>query len=716
MKIETKAVKKFPKWLKVVSIAGVGVLVAGIGLGISGVFKDKGNFYDSFDKFTSQETCNFRYVFNIRTDDIKDITTLDLEDYLSSGSEFSNDTSAGDTESSANDYEDTTEETTQNRSQTGMLYGDRIQASWGTKDGSQVVDWDYPNFEVIITGRTESVEPFKSAMNIKINTEFINEDFCNIIFIEDKAYIDIQTLRNWLLGAGDSNLVNLAYQLPDNVVYLCIDDISSYEFRTSYAEDNERDSGAKGVLNLSRRLGVLEQLVSYGIKSGMGETGLSVDENKCRLSLTGNNSIKLIDTLKQMVLKSGSYYDSYTKALSSRELASEVEVTQLNNEKDNFLDSMSDIWVKFSCLDDIAKESMNLNVLGKTNFYNTTNGHSVMEVNLGASYNLDNKNYIMTLYGCKQDLGIDSIVSVGVPAETATSLSSVSGYDFKGVFDYLLYYFKINSPKADNRLIQSLSTIERGILDDFIVLVNGTNADMNGGLMKQDIYSINDYISHYASLSEEEANANEVTKVNYDLVNDLKEMLSNITDISDVSSGSDGNNFKWKGFSTEVGNMSYEGTVNTDETTSNLVVVDIDVRNIGADTKLNLSKWYILDDDGNKYPCNYITSLRGMDANFDISGVQEVATVPKTVISSDIYTEVTKALQEEAKKSNPDITDDELSKLVKTEGNLRMSDLTVSQIRQFSPTRVKIYAVIDRDTELKLYTDKNEEIGTIKSK
>lgn len=722
MKVQTEK-KQLPKWVKPAGIGAIALVIVIVIAVVVSSSKPKTDFYNVVDNFISQEECNFRYILNVRSEDHKEGVSADLENYMNDAS-FSEEGSAP-----VNEYEPEEEATTEGgRTQTGNLYGEYINQEWGTATGKEVVDWSYPNYEISITGRCESVDPLQCAIKIGVSTEFIDADFCSIVFIDGKTYIDIQTLRNWLIKAGDGNLVALADQIPDNTVYIEMED-NSYRFINSYGEASEEFSGAQGFTDFYRRFIVMEKIISSGLKNGMGEAGLTSEEGKCRISLADDSAYKLMQVVGSMLNTSGNGYDNYVSSLEKNEIADENEVKQLKAEKDNFLSDMSDLWADFNNLSEEEIRAMDLNVIGKTHTYNASTGGAVIELNLGASYIMDNKDYVITLYGCKQELSIQSPIEVKVPEETVVPYATLKNeYPLEGVLDYLLYYFHYNTDINGDRLNINLEQIESNLLEDFVVLVNETNSGINGGIIRQDLFSIKDYITRYASLSETDRETNEVTKVNYELVRTFLDNLNALGTVEEIVV--EGSKYEPKTVLTTVDGVSITGEVSEMDSNSQLYVLDMTFSNTtNKEKSVDFSKWYVLDENGNKYPVNNETQLKSMNANFDLSAVSkgvklggfsdekllEIIGKTEEEIKEMAEAEAQKKAEEIAKEQGVDIEEVEVPEPRPVEeliAELR-DNLTSEQQSKAGLQKAKFYIVISGDHQLTLYNDKGE-IGIIR--
>ena len=633
-----KTEKKRPKWVLPVAVVGGVLLFLIILLIIAGLRKPKSNFYDTLDTFVSQEKCNFRYVIDVRAAEHGTGGDTDLEKYMEDSvgdspqeATKANELKHDDIADLGNDTPvETTKSSDAQRSNTGNLYSDRININWTTADGAVDVNWDYPNFEVVISGRVESTDPLSGVINLQVATQYINADFCNLVFDDGKCYIDVRTLRAWLTDSHDANLVQLAEQLPDSMSYIELSD-DELDFITPFAEMGEEEySGAANAVEQYRRFMIIEKIISKAVSSGMISKGITSDGNKCNLSLSGEDAKALITVIKGIITRAPEEYDTYVQTLVKNSLISDNQRTQLVNEKDNFLEAVSNKWVAFNTLTDTQIADLELNVLGKTNKYTASTGGAVIEVNLGTSFTLDSKDYIITVYGCKQDLSVSSSLKLGRPSETIVKLSEVdSKYNLQFVREYLKYYFKLTPDINNYQRVPSFENVETDLLSSFIDLVNIENSKINGGLGTIDIYNINSYIERFSEMTASEAESNAVMKANYDLVKEFKSLLTSVgnfkdfDNIKEVASIEEKNKTK-QGIDYKSDIYNVKGGLLSAESSSQLQVLSVDITN-NTDTTLTipLSKWYVLDKSGNKYPCNYKVAIKGMDFNYDTSDILE---------------------------------------------------------------------------------------------
>ena len=662
MRLATERRKKTPKWLKFAGIGAGGVVVIAVIATIAGNLNKSLNFYRELDTFVQVQECNFRYVLDVRCSPHKENNVVNIDDMLNDAGDMAvqepQNGNVGYNNIGGLDNVDLSDDEDGNKgsgSQTGNLYGDRINVEWGTVDGSKVVNWDYPNYELIITGRTEKLEPLQGAFNVKAVTEYTSADLCNVVYIDDKCYVDVGTLRNWLLTSGDSNLVAVAAKLPDGVTYVEFSDEDELHFITPYAEENETTfSGVKGLVPLYERFATIENLLSMAMQDGMGETGMSTDDSKCRLSLSGEDAVTLVKTISAMFRQAPTYYTNYINALNEAESLSEDEIQQMLNEKDNFILSIADMNARLNAMNTTAIQAMNVQVVGKSNKYQSGSGGTVLEISLGTSYTWDNKDYIVTLQGSKSALSVAGSVSTDKPSDTISPYAAVStgGYDFGYVKDYLLYYFRFKSDSRAQGKDITWETLKANMLSDFVELVNATNAGLSGGVVTQDLYSIEAYIDRFSNMTEGEASGNEALKANYELVQKFCEVMGYamaepetepvtepMTDpivsdpvVPDESEQGEpatephelnefeklmANGGQTNSFMQSNGTIELVGVKNPDVTRSGMRCYSVKLVNkTDSPVTCDLSKWYVLDKDGNKTPCNYMAQLKDMDSNF----------------------------------------------------------------------------------------------------
>lgn len=643
MKVKTQGKFSLSKKAKIAIAAGSAVVVGITALIVVGKLKDNDNFYTKFNEFASVETCNFRYVIDVRSAEAKgtSMTAEELESALNDTA-FENAEDAD--KNKGYEYEETTEGNyvAPEGDQTGQLYESHIQTDWISQDGSTAVDWNYPNYELIVEGRVESVEPLKASVQMRMITDYTDAPFLNATFLDGKCYFDVFTLKDWLLSAGDSSLVQLGKSIPDGVVYIVVDEKSEMSFATGFAEEDELEySGATDVYNFYKRFVQAEKLCLGAIQKGLGDEGLSKDDTKYRLSLAGDSSVKLVQNLRGMLNNSGLYYDNYVSNISKAGLADEKQVAQLVNEKDNFLYAIQPLWSAFNTLDSEDMKNLNLTVVGKARDY-TSSGTPYKEVTLGASYNWEGTEYIISVYGCKSGLGSDNGIKVDIPKETVTEISRVP-VDFGAMSEYLFAYFKVTPEYPVYQLNPTWETFEDNRLRDFVAIVNAENAREETGLAEVNMYNIKSYISNYAGMTEVEYNANPATKFNYELV---QKYMGSAVENAEPDTNSDSNSTKVVGKNIK---MTVEGVdiklSGAKMTAPNVLSVTLSAKlnsdsissNSGVSKSLDLTQFYVLDKDKNKYPCNHKDFIREANIGVPASDVATELSVTSELQSVTLY-------------------------------------------------------------------------------
>lgn len=637
MKVKTQRRFSLSKKAKIGVAVGSAVILGFTALIVVGKLKDKSNFYTKLNEFASVERCNFRYVLNVRSTEATDKTfsAEELEDALNDTA-FTN----SDEENKGYEYNDTTGDGYKAPvgDQTGNLYQEHIQTDWTTQDGSKLVDWEYPNYELTVEGTVESVNPLKATIQLTMATNYVDAPFMNVTLIDDKCYFDVMTLRSWLNDAGDSSLVQLGKSIPDGVIYVVVseDDLS---FATGFAEEDEiKYSGATNTYNFYKRFIELERLCVGVVQNGLKDAGLSKDDTRYRLSITGENSVKLLSSIKSAFNNIGSYYNSYVSNISKAGLADEKQVTQMMNEKDNFLTSVHPVWTSLNMLTSQDVNDLGLVVIGKARDYKS-NGVAYKEVNLGASYKWEGIEYIISLYGCKSSLKEDDVVSV--PKESVTEVGAVD-VDFSSMQDYLLSYFRFAPEYNKYPLGSTWDTFELTKLKAFVELVNAENEREGFSIKRVNMYNIQSYLDTYSSMSEIEANSNPATKFNYDLVAkyNMTENDEQNVEIQEEEKP------KVRGVDIISSQDEVDYTLtNAHMPNDKCIVVDIEAmlnpEVVSSDAEViksfDVTQFYLTDDDGNVYPCNHKDFIRDANIGVSSSEVVQLIGVSQTQSTNKLY-------------------------------------------------------------------------------
>jgi len=615
MKVKTEGrfkLKKLSKKTKIGLMVGT-ALVVGVSalIGINKV-KNKGTFYTKLNEFSSITACDFRYVLNVRSS--ANSASNSLEDFLDG---MQDEVVGMNSEYQANTSDNYV---VPDGDSTGSLYKDHIQTDWVSQDGSYQVDWDKPNYELKITGRLESLEPFTAQASLSLTTDYIDAPFLNMTAIDGKCYFDIKTLRAWLINSGDTSLVQLGKTIPENVVYISVDEGDELHYGTGFAELDELEaSGGSELSELYWRIKKVGQLLASGIQNSMGSAGLSNDETRYRLNISGEDALNLLAGIRGILNNSGAYYDSYVNNLNSSGVINGIEAGQMVNEKDNFLYAIHPLWSAFNTMSTEDAQNTNLVVVGKARNYNS-GGVPYYEINLGTNFKLNGIDYIVSLYGCKSGLG-NTGSQVRVPDNSITGVSAVD-VDFSSMTDYLLSYFKLAPAYPSYRLDANWANFNERGLREFAELVNEENKREGFEVPYVHRYNVQEFIDTYSQMTESEYSASPATKFNYELV---RRFLGSIEPVqkdkseeavevkvtgNDLDALYDGISFKFR---------------NADMPTLNHVVVDLsasvdlgDMNVEGAVSKeLDLTKFNITDSSGNKYPCNHEDFIR--EANIGIS-------------------------------------------------------------------------------------------------
>ena len=586
------------------------------------------NFYTIFNKTFSTKVGNYKYVIEVAT-----------SEHTESKKSDSNTDSQKELESA----EAMTTEENSDSTETAK-HSDAISTDWGNSKGSTVVDWTYPNYKITVTGRTESVDPLKGNITVEVATPYVNNVLFSATVVDGKYYIDLASLRNWLLTATDEKLVALASNIPENAVYLVMND-DELHFYSIFAEDDEYEvSGTCDVDELYNRFLILQQTIVSVMSNGLEDTGLSTNQDKYMLSISGDDSLKVYGLIKSNINSASSNYSTYIKNLQSNGLMTDDQMKQAVNERDNFLTYLTDrwVWINSASTDDLMKRNLAINGVADT--FKNDKGESSYEISCSLSFtDVDsNTDYYITLDGEKSPLSA-SKESISIPTGSTCSRDELGkSANLKYVVDTLVDYFDSLDIFEARKLNSTSESLVSDMIDNFISLVNKTNLGVSEFTpITND--NVTEFISKYSSMKSSD---NELDKTNAKLTQDLLVAINDITGnsvvVEEVQKEAEVDQFREVTSDIDLGTYTSEedGTdltgsikiiANVNESDSNirLAVVDAIILNTGdTDVTVDITNLSLKNMMSNKYPCNYEPILHEYDNGFDMSQAPSSVDIP----------------------------------------------------------------------------------------
>lgn len=507
-----ESAKKLPKFLtnkKVMVPCGVAIgailaLVVSTMLGGGG----KMNYYDTMASLFTNELGSFTYTIDVRTGEKgsliteKTSSTTSVDELSSVENADTATTESTEKQDIAKQETESTEKANKNEFQDWNKYAD-------VKTGN----WQYPNYKIVISGCTTSLEPLTTDFTVNLVTANYNDKFTEVVCIDGNYYFDVESMYNWLKSSGDSYLISLTDKMPNGSKWLVIPE-SEFKIPSRYAEDGEKDlSYCTSLKTMYERFLVALTSTKSTLSNNLGSTGMSSNKDTVNINLVGSDATNILKAFKGIATQSGDWYDSLLTTGVDKKLYTEDEYKQAVREKDNVMEALSDLATYLNITD---LSSQNLAVQGSARSYTNGKNNATIEGSLAVNYSTDTTDYIIQFSGLRSG----DVDDIKLPQGSQTKVIDDS---YLGSFNSLVDYLNITPIKTSVQLEINPTTISDGVIEKFIDLVNDTGT-AGEWITKDNVYK---FIEKYASFKETSETTNE-DKVNAKLVSDLADAMNKI--------------------------------------------------------------------------------------------------------------------------------------------------------------------------------------------
>lgn len=617
-----KSAKKLPKFLtnkKIVIPCGV-VLVIILGLVIKSLFGGgKMNYYDTMASLFTNELGSFSYTFDVRTGEKGSLITENKSsatsvDELSSVENADTSTTEATEETNIAAQEPETEES-KNEFQDWNKYAD-------VKTGN----WQYPNYKIVISGCTTSLEPLTTDFTVNLATANYNDKFTEVVCIDGNYYFDIESMYNWLKSSGDSYLISLTDKMPNGSKWLVVPE-SEFKIPSRYAEDGEKDlSYCISLKTMYERFLVALTSTKSTLSNSLGSTGMSSNKDTVSINLAGSDATNILKAFKGITTQSGDWYDSLLATGVDKKLYTEDEYKQASREKDNVMEALSDLATYLNITD---LDSQNLAVQGSARTYTNGKNNATVEGSLAVNYSTDTTDYIIQFSGLRSGDAED----IKLPQGSQTKAIDDS---YLGSFNSLVDYLNITPIKTSVQLEINPTTISDGVIEKFIDLVNDTGT-AGEWITKDNVFK---FIEKYASYKETDETTND-DKVNAKLVSDLADAMDKIVGGVVVTKEVKAEETveQYPEVNTQETGVYTKIKYDTEKSDSQVAVFHVEAINKGDETvtvdTTNFSLRTLLNS---VYPSNNETLIHNYDNTFDMSKLVKSVELPsKGWAEFDLY-------------------------------------------------------------------------------
>lgn len=504
-----KSAKKLPKFLtnkKIVIPCGV-VLVIILGLVIKSLFGGgKMNYYDTMASLFTNELGSFSYTFDVRTGEKGSLIT-ENKSSAASVNELSS------VENADTSITEATEETNIAAQEPETEESKHEFQDWNKYADVKTGNWQYPNYKIVISGCTTSLEPLTTDFTVSLATANYNDKFTEVVCIDGNYYFDIESMYNWLKSSGDSYLISLTDKMPNGSKWLVVPE-SEFKIPSRYAEDGEEDlSYCTSLKTMYERFLVALTSTKSTLSNNLGSTGMSSNKDTVSINLAGSDATSILKAFKGITTQSGDWYDSLLSTGVDKKLYTEDEYKQAVREKDNVMEALSDLATYLNITD---LSSQNLAVQGSARTYTNGKNNATVEGSLAVNYSTDTTDYIIQFSGLRSGDADD----IKLPDGSQTKVIDDS---YLGSFNSLVDYLNITPIKTSVQLKINPTTISDGVIEKFIDLVNDTGT-AGEWITKDNVFK---FIEKYASYKETDETTND-DKVNAKLVADLANAMNKI--------------------------------------------------------------------------------------------------------------------------------------------------------------------------------------------
>lgn len=620
----SESVKKLPKFLtnkKILIPCGV-VLVVILGLVAKSLLGgEKMNYYDTMASLFTNELGTFNYTIDVRTGEKgslitgKQSSTASVDELSSVENADTSTTEATEETNIAAQEPETEKKENKNEFQDWNKYAE-------VKTGN----WQYPNYKIVISGCTTSLEPLTTDFTINLVTANYNDKFTEVVCIDKKYYFDVESMYNWLKNSGDSYLISLTDKMPNGSKWLVIPE-SEFKIPSRYAEEGEKDlSYCTSLKTMYERFLIALTSTKSTLSSSLGSTGMTSNKDTVSINLAGSDASTILSVFKGITTQSGDWYDSLINTGVDNKLYTKDEYKQAVREKDNFMEALSDLATYLNITD---LSSQKLAVQGSARTYTNGKNNDTIEGSLNVNYSTDTTDYIIQFSGLRSGDSDD----IKLPQGSQTEVNDES---YLGSFNSLVDYLNITPIKTSVQLEINPATISDEVLEKFIKLVNDTGT-AGEWITKDNVFK---FIEKYASFKETDETTKE-DKANAKLVSDLAETMNKIIGGVVVTKEVKAEeaveqhpeiNTQATGVTT---NIKYDAS----KSDSQIEVFHVEAINKGdAPATVDTTNFSLRTLLNSVYPSNNETLVRNYDSTFDMSKLVKSVELPaKGWAEFDLY-------------------------------------------------------------------------------
>lgn len=475
-------------------------------------------------------------------------------------------------------------------------------------------DWKHPVYQIVIEGCTTSVEPLATHFSVSIATPFTNAPFTDVTCFNNNYYVDVETMRTWLLNSSDSYLVELGETLPQGSKYLVIPE-AEFKYASRYAEAGEKDlSTVTGMVTMYRRFLSALSSTSSTVSGVVDSKCFSSTKDTAKMVITGEDSVKVLNATKSLVNQVGDFHDSLITSGVSNSLYNEQQATQARREKDNIISAFEGLALALNTADFNA---MNLQASGFCRSFVNGQNNKTIEGTLGVMFTNDGTDYSIELSAVRSGDKTEVTLPNGSQLALADLQNMGSGDVVVTTLNSIGDYFNFTGIATEKQLEITPDAISKTAIADFIDLVNGAGT--------YDVWltehNFQDFVDKYMNYKEDNTST-QLDLANAKLMSDFVQSLNGVTGglvvEKVVQAEEEIEQYPELTFSQQGIDFTFK--YNAELSSPSLIVLDGEAINKGDSSfEVDLTNFSIQTLLGSIYPANNETLLLAHDNTFDMT-------------------------------------------------------------------------------------------------
>lgn len=616
-----KKKRKINIWL----IAAIVVIL----LALTAVFKLKSmlssdsSYLGVTNAILKNEVGSFTYTFDIRTSAHTDGTgvVVDTSGITELNGLATSEESTDDTELSEGEKADgETESSDEVIIKEELVPEDNKEfTNWTSIDGAELLSaCQYPKYRVVFSGCVTSLEPYTASFNIDLITENYNNKFTDIIAKDGYYYINMESIRSWLVNSRDTYLISLGEAMPEGSKYMTVS-YADFAIPSRFAEDGDEQnlSSVRDLRTYLKRMYLVENMLQSCVTNGVDLDDIqSANGDTYMLNVNSKNGELMMKQLRYMALDAYSCYKQYIEMIEM----DDTQKAQATREGDNFMSAMQSLILYMY---DHEPSDYGLQMAGTARKYKDVKNRDTLESNVDMAFATDSKDYNISISMMRSG----GITEVEIPQASTIAKSSLTDPDIVlDTMNSVVDYFNPMSFQLYSQLEYSPERVKDAVRRE---LVNVVNSVPESGIYLT-VATVPQYLKKYTGYIATETSS-EADLINANIVKDFLTTLNDVTGgiVIDKEVEAVVEEEQYPEIKYEDSNVSITCNIDESKTDVNMIVLNMHILNKStAGVDLDLTNFSIQTLLRSVYPANNEVMLRNYDNAWDMTTTPQTLSIP----------------------------------------------------------------------------------------